>query len=118
MLGVLLLVGAHHTAKTHPCFSVLTWNGMESPPEPVICELIGTCAYANNSAGPWTSGANMRQMQLTDDAYNAMDFARFNHRNDTVVYMPGDREFNMAQHIQDMTNTYATYPDNRVSNHP
>ncbi|KAH6663968.1 hypothetical protein F5X68DRAFT_225669 [Plectosphaerella plurivora] len=87
-------------------------------PAPVTCQSIGTCAYDNNTAGPWTPEANMRQMQLTDDAYNAMDFARFNHREDTIVYMPGDREFNMVQHVQDMTNIYASYPDNRVSNHP
>lgn len=84
----------------------------------MTCELIGTCPYANNSAGPWTPEANMRQMQVTDDAYNALDFSRFNHRDDTVVYMPGGREFDMVQHVQDMRNIYATYPDSSVSNHP
>ncbi|EXK81990.1 hypothetical protein FOQG_13632 [Fusarium oxysporum f. sp. raphani 54005] len=87
-------------------------------PEPVTCETIGTCAYANNSIGPWTAEANIRQMQLADDAYNSLDLSRFNHRDDTIVYMPGDREFNMAQHIQDVMNLYSTYPDNHVSNHP
>ncbi|RYP49163.1 hypothetical protein DL769_011117 [Monosporascus sp. CRB-8-3] len=87
-------------------------------PAPVTSELIGTCPYANNSAGHWTPEANMRQMQVTDDAYNALDFSRFNHRDDTIVYMPGEREPNTAQHIQDMMNIYASYPDNSVSNHP
>ncbi|KAF5500485.1 hypothetical protein CGCS363_v007318 [Colletotrichum siamense] len=87
-------------------------------PGPVICELIGTCPYPNASAGPWDSSANVRQMQVTDDAYNSLDFSRFNHREDTIVYMPGGREFNMVQHVQDLQNTYASFPNVAVTNHP
>jgi hypothetical protein len=57
-------------------------------------------------------------MQLTDNAYNSMDLTRFNHRDDTIVYSPGDRVYDIAQHVQDIINIYATYPDIQVSNHP
>ncbi|KAF0322165.1 hypothetical protein GQ607_010668 [Colletotrichum asianum] len=87
-------------------------------PGPVTCELIGTCAYPNASAGPWDASANVRQMQVIDDAYNSLDFSRFNHREDTIVYMPGGREFNMVQHVQDLQNTYASFPNVAVTNHP
>ncbi|KAF5024473.1 hypothetical protein F66182_3413 [Fusarium sp. NRRL 66182] len=87
-------------------------------PEPVTCEALGTCAYANNSAGPWTPEANIRQMQLADDAANANDLSHFNHHDDTIVFMPGNRELNMAQHVQDLLGLWATYPNLRASNHP
>ncbi|KAF5019518.1 hypothetical protein F66182_8460 [Fusarium sp. NRRL 66182] len=87
-------------------------------PEPVTCQSVGTCPYANNSMGPWTPEANLRQFQLTDDAFNSFDLSKFNHRDDTLVYMPGERVFNMAQHVQDIMFTYASYPDNHVHNHP
>lgn len=57
-------------------------------------------------------------MQVSDDAFVSRDFAKFNHRNDTIVYMPGGLKYDMAQHIQDSVNTMASFPDLRPHNHP
>lgn len=87
----------------------------------MACEIIGTCPYNNHSSSGeegWSPEDNLRQMQLTDDAYNAQDFSKFNHRDDTIITMPGELEFNMAQHIQDLTSGYAAFPDGKASNHP
>ena len=81
--------------------------------------MIGTCGYHDNhGSGPWSVDDNLRQMQVSDDAFIARDFAKFNHRNDTLVYMPGGVVYDMVQHIQDMANTMASFPDLRPHNHP
>ena len=57
-------------------------------------------------------------MQLSDDAFSARDFAKFNHRNDTIVFMPGGVVFDMPQHIQATINSMVSIPDFRPHNHP
>ncbi|KAF7553277.1 hypothetical protein G7Z17_g3749 [Cylindrodendrum hubeiense] len=57
-------------------------------------------------------------MQVSDDAYVSRDLAKFNHADETIVYMPGGHEYDMAQHVQDMMTTFASFPDVRPHNHP
>ncbi|KIM93405.1 hypothetical protein OIDMADRAFT_46214 [Oidiodendron maius Zn] len=57
-------------------------------------------------------------MAVSDDGFVSRDFAKFNHRNDTIVYMPAGHVYDMAQHIQDTINTMASFPDLRPHNHP
>ncbi|KAL2669915.1 hypothetical protein Neosp_015081 [[Neocosmospora] mangrovei] len=87
-------------------------------PSPLTCEVLGTCVYGNHTQDSWSVKDNIRQMQLADDAYNNQDFSRFNHREDTVVYMPGELKFDMAQHVQGMLVDFAAFPLQQVDNHP
>jgi hypothetical protein len=65
----------------------------------------------------WTVEDNLRQMQVSDDAYNGRDFARFNHRDDARMYMPGGVEMDMPAHLNDMLASMAAFPDLVAHNH-
>ncbi|WP_432197519.1 ester cyclase [Streptomyces sp. bgisy027] len=70
------------------------------------------------SAGKiWSVEDNLRQMQVSDDAYNARDIARFNHRDDARMHMPGGVEMDMDAHVNDILAGLAAFPDLRPHNH-
>lgn len=80
--------------------------------------MLGTCAYDNHTQESWSVEDNIRQMQLADDACNNQDFSRFNHHEDTIVYMPGELKFDMAQYVQGMLVDFAAFLLQQVDNHP
>jgi hypothetical protein len=47
----------------------------------------------------WTVDDNKRQMQVSDDAYNAKDIARFNHHDDAEIHMAGGVDMDMDAHV-------------------
>jgi len=69
------------------------------------------------STKTWTVEDNLRQMQVSDDAYVARDFARFNHHPDAKMFMPGGVEMDMPAHVNDMLVGLAAFPDLRPHNH-
>ena len=65
----------------------------------------------------WTVEDNKRQMQVSDDAFNAKDLARCNHADDAAIHMPGGVDLDMDAHMADAIAHYAAFPDIRVHNH-
>lgn len=56
-------------------------------------------------------------MQVTDDAFIARDFARFNHHPNATIYYTGGVVMNLTEHIEDMRLTLSTYSDAAPHNH-
>ncbi|KXH26978.1 hypothetical protein CNYM01_14149 [Colletotrichum nymphaeae SA-01] len=63
----------------------------------------------------WTVDQNTRQMQLSDDAFNARDLARFNHDENVKVYQ-GTAIRNLTEHLQDIVVVYSN-TDLTLHNH-
>ncbi|ETS79738.1 hypothetical protein PFICI_09591 [Pestalotiopsis fici W106-1] len=64
----------------------------------------------------WSVAQNMRQMQVTDDAFIARDMPRFNHHPNITVYYTGGVTMNLTEHLEDMRLTYST-TDITIHNH-
>lgn len=60
-----------------------------------------------NNITHWTVEENTRQMQVTDDAFNARDFSRFNHHPNIIVYNPGNEVQDLQEHFDGIESTYA-----------
>ena len=60
---------------------------------------------------------NIRQMQVSDDAFNVRDFARFNHHPNSTMYYPGGVTMNLTEHITDMRLFFSTYSNLAPHNH-
>lgn len=56
-------------------------------------------------------------MQVSDDAFIARDFARFNHHPNATMYYTGGVIMNLTQHIEDLRLTFSTYSDAAPHNH-
>ncbi|KAJ4177643.1 hypothetical protein NW767_015069 [Fusarium falciforme] len=70
-----------------------------------------------NSEVHWTVDQNTRQMQVSDDAFIARDFARFNHHPNSTMYYTGGVVMNLTQHIEDLRLTFSTYSHAAPHNH-
>lgn len=64
----------------------------------------------------WTAQDNKRQMQVSDDAYNARDIAHFNHYDNARMFYP-TYEIDMPAHIAEIVAYYAAFPDMETHNH-
>lgn len=79
---------------------------------------VSTTRLLDSNTTHWTPADNMRQMQRTDDAFNARDFgAAFNHHPNITVYNPMNSVMNLAEHLQDLRLTFSTYSDAAPHNH-
>ncbi|CCT70656.1 uncharacterized protein FFUJ_06645 [Fusarium fujikuroi IMI 58289] len=72
---------------------------------------------AQNSEDHWTVAENERQMQVSDDAFIAKDFAHFNHHPNSTMYYPGGVVMNLTEHIEDLRLYFSSYPDAAPHNH-
>ncbi|RKK65457.1 hypothetical protein BFJ69_g16270 [Fusarium oxysporum] len=70
-----------------------------------------------NSEDHWTVAENERQMQVSDDAFIAKDFAHFNHHPNSTMYYPGGVVMNLTEHIEDLRLYFSSYPDAAPHNH-
>ncbi|KAF5989888.1 hypothetical protein FBULB1_513 [Fusarium bulbicola] len=70
-----------------------------------------------NTEVHWTVPENERQMQASDDAFIAKDFAHFNHHPNSTMYYPGGVVMNLTEHIEDLRLYFSTYPDAAPHNH-
>ncbi len=64
----------------------------------------------------WTALDNKRQMQVSDDAYNARDIAHFNHHDNARMFYP-TYEIDMPAHIAEIVGYYAAFSDMETHNH-
>ncbi|EAU35407.1 predicted protein [Aspergillus terreus NIH2624] len=65
----------------------------------------------------WTVSQNLRQMQLSDDAFISRDLAKFNHSPNVTVFYPMGVQMNLSEHLQDMRLTFSTFSDAAPHNH-
>ena len=65
----------------------------------------------------WTVAQNLRQMQVSDDAFIARDLAKFNHSPNITVYYPMGVTMNLSEHLQDMRLTFSSFSDAQPHNH-
>ncbi|KAK1529991.1 hypothetical protein CPAR01_12303 [Colletotrichum paranaense] len=68
-----------------------------------------------NNITHWTVDQNTRQMQLSDDAFNARDLARFNHDENVKVYQETAIR-NLTEHLEDIVVVYSN-TDLTLHNH-
>jgi predicted ester cyclase len=65
----------------------------------------------------WTVAQNLRQMQVSDDAFIARDLAKFNHHPNSTMYYPMGVVMNLSEHLQDMRLTFSSFSDAAPHNH-